>query len=121
MKLKPDFSDVLKRNRVIDCVLEWLNDEMQSEPPDKPPDLIFLQFDEDNTPETFCLDKINDDDVVLSKGPRGWAMLSNLGISVFVAWYDMWVGAYIDRTNKTLYVCPLPCLVIKVRWSGGQQ
>ena len=29
---------------------------------------------------------------------------------------DAWVGAYIDRADKTVYVCPLPCLVIKVRW-----
>jgi hypothetical protein len=30
------------------------------------------------------------------------------------AWYDMWVGIYIDRRNRALYVCPLPCLVLKV-------
>lgn len=29
-RLKPDFSNVLKRERIIQCVLEWLNDEMRS-------------------------------------------------------------------------------------------
>jgi hypothetical protein len=35
-------------------------------------------------------------------------------VSVFFAWYDLWVGAYVDRPNRTLYVCPLPCLVVKI-------
>jgi hypothetical protein len=28
------------------------------------------------------------------------------------AWYDMWVGAFWDRKQKVLYVCPLPMLLI---------
>jgi len=31
------------------------------------------------------------------------------------AWYDLWVGAYYDRTKRTWYVCPLPMLLIEVR------
>jgi hypothetical protein len=34
-------------------------------------------------------------------------------VSVFLAWYDMWVGAYYDRTKHILYVCLLPMIVIK--------
>ena len=30
------------------------------------------------------------------------------------AWYDLWVGAFIDRSNKALYVFPLPTLGIKI-------
>ena len=41
-----------------------------------------------------------------------------MAVSVFFAWYDLWVGAYIDVKNKTLYVCPLPCVVIKSKGSG---
>lgn len=33
---------------------------------------------------------------------------------VKIAWYDMWVGAYWDKKNRVLYICPLPCLVIKI-------
>lgn len=33
---------------------------------------------------------------------------------VFFAWYDLWVGAYWDRKNRVLYVCPLPCIVIQL-------
>lgn len=35
------------------------------------------------------------------------------------AWYDLWVGAYVDRKNRVLYVCPLPCLLIEIRAGGA--
>lgn len=34
--------------------------------------------------------------------------------SAFFRWYDLWIGAYWDRTNRTLYVCPVPMIGIKV-------
>lgn len=33
-------------------------------------------------------------------------------VSVRFAWYDLWVGAYWDRKTSTLYVCPLPTLLL---------
>ena len=35
-------------------------------------------------------------------------------VRIFIAWYDMWIGAFYDRKQKTLYVCILPCVVIKI-------
>lgn len=35
-------------------------------------------------------------------------------ITIFFAWYDMWVGAYWDRNKRILYVCPLPMLVVAI-------
>lgn len=32
------------------------------------------------------------------------------------AWYDMWIGAYWDRNWRVLYLCPLPCLLIEIRF-----
>lgn len=29
----------------------------------KPPDWIYLQFDSDGIPETFCVDRVNDNDM----------------------------------------------------------
>ena len=28
-------------------------------------------------------------------------------------WYDLWVGLYIDREGRSIYVCPLPCVVFR--------
>ena len=36
-------------------------------------------------------------------------------LEIAFAWYDFWVGAYWDRKNRTLYVCPLPMLLITWR------
>ena len=32
----------------------------------------------------------------------------------FFRWYDLWIGAYWDRVNRTLYVCPVPCVGLKI-------
>lgn len=37
-------------------------------------------------------------------------------LRVFTAWYDLWVGVYVSVESKTVYVCPLPCVVIAYRW-----
>lgn len=34
--------------------------------------------------------------------------------SIFFAWYDMWIGAYWDKSKRILYICPIPCVVIKI-------
>lgn len=34
-------------------------------------------------------------------------------MKIYFAWYDMWVGAYWDASKRRLYVCPLPCLVLR--------
>lgn len=42
----------------------------------------------------------------------GWRDM--LTVEGFFRWYDLWIGAYWDRKEKTLYVCPVPMLGIKV-------
>lgn len=32
------------------------------------------------------------------------------------AWYDLWVGVFIDRAKRRVYVFPLPCLGVVVSW-----
>ena len=33
-------------------------------------------------------------------------------VKVFLAWYDLWIGAYWNTNKRTLYVCLLPMIVI---------
>jgi hypothetical protein len=37
-------------------------------------------------------------------------------ISLVVAWYDLWVGAYWDRARRRLYVLPVPCFGVVLDW-----
>jgi hypothetical protein len=39
--------------------------------------------------------------------------------TVRFAWYDMWVGAFWDRKERVLYVCPMPCLLLT--WRIGKK
>jgi len=35
-------------------------------------------------------------------------------ISASLLWYDLWVGIFVDRAKRIVYICPLPCVVIKI-------
>jgi hypothetical protein len=35
-------------------------------------------------------------------------------ISLFFRWYDLWIGAYWDAQKRTLYLCPLPMVGVRV-------
>jgi hypothetical protein len=35
-------------------------------------------------------------------------------ISFLFAWFDLWIGLYFDKKNHILYICPIPCCVIKL-------
>lgn len=32
------------------------------------------------------------------------------------AWYDLWVGIFIDRPRRRLYIFPVPMLGLRIDW-----
>jgi hypothetical protein len=41
-------------------------------------------------------------------------------VRVFFAWFDFWIGAYYDVGHRTLYVCPLPMIVVRLEFAGDK-
>jgi len=37
-------------------------------------------------------------------------------IKPFFKWFDIWIGVYIDRANKTVYICPIPMFGLKISY-----
>ena len=34
------------------------------------------------------------------------------------AWYDLWVGVFLDLARKRVYVFPVPCLGVVISWGN---
>ena len=34
------------------------------------------------------------------------------------AWYDIWVGVFVDKAKKRIYVFPVPCFGLMLQWKG---
>lgn len=35
-----------------------------------------------------------------------------------IAWYDLWIGAFVDRRKRRLYIFPVPCVGIVVQFGN---
>lgn len=32
------------------------------------------------------------------------------------AWYDLWIGVFIDRKKRRVYILPIPCVGLVIEW-----
>jgi hypothetical protein len=37
------------------------------------------------------------------------------------AWYDMWIGIFIDRARRRIYVFPFPCLGVVITYGHAKK
>lgn len=37
-------------------------------------------------------------------------------VKLIFAWYDLWIGVFIDRAKRRVYILPLPCIGIIVEY-----
>jgi hypothetical protein len=37
-------------------------------------------------------------------------------IKFIFAWYDLWVGVFIDRAKRKVYILPIPCVGIVLEY-----
>lgn len=38
-------------------------------------------------------------------------------IKPLFAWYDLWIGAFVDRAKRRIYIFPVPCVGFYIEWS----
>jgi hypothetical protein len=43
------------------------------------------------------------------------SIVQRFSVRPFFRWFDIWIGAYWDRENWTLYICPVPMFGLKIK------
>jgi len=38
-------------------------------------------------------------------------------VRLVVDWHDIWIGVFIDRRKRRVYVLPVPCVGLVIEWS----
>ena len=41
-------------------------------------------------------------------------------VRLILAWYDLWIGVFIDTAKRRVYILPLPCCGIVVEFERQQ-
>lgn len=39
-----------------------------------------------------------------------------MSVRLLVAWYDLWVGVFIDVKGRKIYILPVPCVGIVIQY-----
>ncbi len=34
------------------------------------------------------------------------------------AWYDLWIGFFFDTKKKKIYICPMPMILITIKYAN---
>lgn len=44
-----------------------------------------------------------------------------MSVRLIFAWYDFWIGVFVDRPKRRLYVFPVPCIGFVIQLAQVQQ
>lgn len=66
----------------------------------------------DGPPDPDCLDRTH---------ARASLVVRAMNIRPVFAWFDLWIGVFIDRPQKRIYVFPIPCIGFVVDYGGRKQ
>lgn len=42
--------------------------------------------------------------------------MTNVRITPMFRWFDLWIGVFIDRPRRRVYVFPIPTLGVMIEW-----
>jgi hypothetical protein len=46
----------------------------------------------------------------------GYPIRPRWRVRLLLAWYDLWIGAFVDRDSRRVYLLPLPCVGIVIEY-----
>jgi hypothetical protein len=52
----------------------------------------------------------------VSKTMKDKIFFQSARLKISFAWYDLWIGVFIDTTKQKLYFCPLPTLLFTINY-----
>ena len=41
-------------------------------------------------------------------------------VKLIFAWYDLWVGVFIDKKKKCIYIFPIPMFGVVIQYKGKE-
>lgn len=44
-------------------------------------------------------------------------LLGKVSVKLLVAWYDIWVGMFVDTAKRRIYIFPVPCVGVVIELS----
>jgi hypothetical protein len=47
--------------------------------------------------------------------------MARMTIKPMFAWYDLWIGVFVDAAKRRIYVFPLPCLGVMIQLGKGSR
>jgi hypothetical protein len=47
---------------------------------------------------------------------KDYTILKTKYFKLSFAWYDLWIGVYIDNSKRKLYACLIPTLLITIKY-----
>lgn len=43
-----------------------------------------------------------------------------MSIRFYFLWFDAWMGVFVDRSNRRVYIQPLPCVGVRITLAGQE-
>ncbi len=47
---------------------------------------------------------------------KDYVLFKTTKLKISFAWYDLWIGAFIDTDKRRIYICPIPTLLITISY-----
>lgn len=41
-------------------------------------------------------------------------------VAIAFNWRDLWIGVYVSKDKRTVFICPIPCVVIGIARSAAR-